>query len=42
MPVTKTTATETARAIDGVPLAGWFSFRPLWQAICRTDPELFD
>ncbi len=24
------------------PLAGWFSFQPLWQEICRTDPELFD
>jgi ribulose-5-phosphate 4-epimerase/fuculose-1-phosphate aldolase len=26
----------------GYPLAGWFSFQPLWQEICRTDPELFD
>jgi len=26
----------------GYPLAGWFSFSPLWQEICRTDPELFD
>lgn len=24
------------------PLAGWFSFQPLWQEIQRTDPELFD
>ena len=24
------------------PFAGWFSFQPLWQEICRTDPELFD
>jgi len=24
------------------PVAGWFSFRPLWDEICRTDPELFD
>lgn len=24
------------------PLAGWFSFQPLWQEITRTDPELFD
>ena len=23
-------------------LAGWFQFQPLWQEICRTDPELFD
>ncbi len=26
----------------GFPLAGWFGFQPLWQEICRTDPELFD
>jgi ribulose-5-phosphate 4-epimerase/fuculose-1-phosphate aldolase len=26
----------------GNPLAGWFQFQPLWQEICRTDPELFD
>ncbi len=26
----------------GYPLAGWFSFQPIWQEICRTDPELFD
>jgi len=26
----------------GFPLAGWLSFQPLWQEICRTDPELFD
>lgn len=26
----------------GFPLAGWFSFQPMWQEICRTDPELFD
>jgi ribulose-5-phosphate 4-epimerase/fuculose-1-phosphate aldolase len=31
------TATQT-----GFPLAGWFSFQPLWQEICRTDPDLFD
>ena len=24
------------------PFAGWFSFQPLWQEICRTDPDLFD
>ena len=23
-------------------LAGWFSFQPLWDEICRTDPELFE
>jgi ribulose-5-phosphate 4-epimerase/fuculose-1-phosphate aldolase len=26
----------------GNHFAGWFSFQPLWQEICRTDPELFD
>ena len=26
----------------GFPDAGWFSFQPLWQEICRTDPDLFD
>ena len=26
----------------GFPLAGWLSFQPLWQEICRTDPDLFD
>ena len=29
------------REQTGYPLAGWFSFQPLWQEICRTDPELF-
>ena len=24
------------------PLAGWFSFQPLWQEICKSDPDLFD
>lgn len=26
----------------GHPMAGWLQFQPLWQEICRTDPELFD
>lgn len=26
----------------GFALAGWFSFQPLWQEICRTDPDLFE
>ncbi|WP_117000377.1 class II aldolase/adducin family protein [Desertimonas flava] len=30
------------RQQTGFPLAGWFQFQPLWQEICRTDPELFD
>lgn len=24
------------------PIAGWLSFQPLYQEICRTDPDLFD
>src|SRR3954447_24050352 len=28
--------------ITGNAFAGWFSFQPLWQEICRTDPELFE
>jgi ribulose-5-phosphate 4-epimerase/fuculose-1-phosphate aldolase len=24
------------------PLAGWFSFKPLWDEIVRSDPDLFD
>jgi ribulose-5-phosphate 4-epimerase/fuculose-1-phosphate aldolase len=34
-------ASYTAKQ-TGFPLAGWFSFQPLWQEICRTDPDLFD
>lgn len=26
----------------GQPIAGWLHFQPLWQEICRTDPDLFD
>lgn len=26
----------------GGHFAGWFSFQPLWDEICRTDPDLFD
>ena len=26
----------------GGPLAGWFSFSPLWDEIVRSDPDLFD
>ncbi len=33
---------EYTRQQTGYPLAGWFSFSPLWQEICRTDPDLFD
>ncbi|MEU3778556.1 class II aldolase/adducin family protein [Streptomyces sp. NPDC032472] len=26
----------------GFPLAGWFSFQPLWDEISRTEPDLFE
>ena len=26
----------------GSASVGWMHFQPLWQEICRTDPELFD
>jgi len=40
-PINDEYASYTA-AQTGFPLAGWFSFQPLWQEISRTDPELFD
>jgi ribulose-5-phosphate 4-epimerase/fuculose-1-phosphate aldolase len=33
---------EYTRNNTAYPLAGWFQFQPLWQEICRTDPELFE
>ena len=30
------------RELTASPGAGWLSFQPLWQEICRTDPDLFD
>jgi ribulose-5-phosphate 4-epimerase/fuculose-1-phosphate aldolase len=33
---------QYTREQTGFPLAGWFSFQPLWQEICRTDPDLFE
>jgi ribulose-5-phosphate 4-epimerase/fuculose-1-phosphate aldolase len=33
---------EYTRTQTGFPAAGWLGFQPLWQEICRTDPELFD
>jgi ribulose-5-phosphate 4-epimerase/fuculose-1-phosphate aldolase len=30
------------REQTGFPLAGWFSFQPMWQDICASDPDLFD
>jgi hypothetical protein len=41
----KLIAAAGARAIreqTGFPLAGWFSFQPLWDETIRTDPDLFD
>jgi ribulose-5-phosphate 4-epimerase/fuculose-1-phosphate aldolase len=38
-------APEEARAVRdlmGTPLAGWFSFQPLYQQVARDQPELFD
>ena len=29
-------------AQTGFPFAGWLSFQPLWEEICRTDPDLFE
>ncbi len=34
-------ASYTAQQTGG-HFAGWFSFQPLWDEICRTDPDLFD
>jgi hypothetical protein len=33
---------EYTAKLTGFPGAGWLSFQPLWQEICRTDPDLFD
>ena len=33
---------EYTQQQTGFPIAGWLSFQPLWQEICRTDPDLFD
>lgn len=30
------------REQTGFPLAGWFSFQPMWDEITRSEPELFD
>ena len=40
-PIRHEWASYTAKA-TGSPFAGWFSFQPLWDEICRTDPELFE
>ncbi|MFB6513336.1 class II aldolase/adducin family protein [Streptomyces virginiae] len=35
-------AARHTRDQTGFPLAGWFSFQPLWDEIVRTDPDLFE
>ena len=40
-PIPHEDATYT-REQTASPIAGWLSFQPLWQEICRTDPDLFD
>jgi ribulose-5-phosphate 4-epimerase/fuculose-1-phosphate aldolase len=40
-PINHEFASYTA-ALTGNSFAGWFSFQPLWDEICRTDPELFE
>ena len=30
------------RELTAFPAAGWLQFQPLWEEICRTDPDLFD
>ena len=35
-------AARYTRDQTAYPLAGWFSFQPLWDEIVRTDPDLFD
>ncbi|WP_328396458.1 hypothetical protein OHS70_11665 [Streptomyces sp. NBC_00390] len=34
-------AARCTRGQTGSPLAGWVSFRPLWDDVVRTDPDLF-
>ncbi len=35
-------AARYTKAQTGFPIAGWFSFQPLWDEIIRTDPDLVD
>lgn len=35
-------AARYTRDQTAFPLAGWFSFQPLWDEISRSDPDLFD
>ena len=40
-PIRHEWASYTSKA-TGSPFAGWFSFQPLWDEICASDPELFE
>ncbi len=40
-PIKHEFASYTAE-LTGIPYFGWFSFQPLWDEICRTDPDLFE
>jgi len=33
---------QYTQQLTGFPAAGWLQFQPLWQEICKTDPDLFD
>jgi ribulose-5-phosphate 4-epimerase/fuculose-1-phosphate aldolase len=41
LPIRHEWASYTAEQ-NGTPWAGWFNFQPLWDEICRSDPDLFD
>jgi ribulose-5-phosphate 4-epimerase/fuculose-1-phosphate aldolase len=41
LPIRHEWASYTAEQ-NGTHWAGWFNFQPLWDEICRTDPDLFD
>jgi ribulose-5-phosphate 4-epimerase/fuculose-1-phosphate aldolase len=30
------------RDLTAFPLAGWFSYQPIWQDVVHSDPDLFD
>src|SRR6266849_339065 len=41
VPIHRETALAT-RQVVGTPEAGWFQFQPLWQRICKEQPDLFE
>lgn len=41
VPIHRDTALAT-RQVVGTPEAGWFQFQPLWQRICKEQPDLFE